>query len=137
MSSNILTRNIMISPPPCVKSGSSLGSVVETLFKHKLAGLPVVDENHYVVGFVSEQDCIHAMLVSSYHCEGSPQVNDVMHHEVLSVSPERSIIDIAQEMGKNRPKSYPVIEDGQLVGLVTRSDILAALWENRSHCDAG
>lgn len=135
MSTTILARSVMITPPPSVKSGTPLGQVVETLFKHRLLGLPVVDERHSVVGFVSEQDCIHAMLVSSYHCEGAPTVNDVMHDEVLSVTPDRSIIDIAQEMGKNRPKSYPVIEDGQLVGLLTRSAILSALWENRASCD--
>lgn len=137
MSTNLLARDIMITPPPQVRSGASLGAVVDSLRKHRLAGLPVVDGRNQVVGFVSEQDCIHTMLVSSYHCEGMPSVDDVMHADVLSVAPDRSIIDIAQEMGKDRPKSYPVIEDGVLIGLLTRGALLSALWENRAHCDAG
>ncbi|GAB3370354.1 CBS domain-containing protein [Spongiibacter taiwanensis] len=137
MNTNLLARDIMISPPPKIRSGTSLGEVVESLRKHRLGGIPVVDHHNKVVGFVSEQDCIHTMLVSSYHCEGMPTVDDVMHSEVLSVDPNRSIVDIAQEMGKNRPKSYPVIEDGVLVGLLTRGALLSALWENRAVCDSG
>jgi hypothetical protein len=38
-------------------------------------------------------------------------------------------------MGKNKPKSYPVTEDGVLIGLITRSAILASLWANRASCD--
>lgn len=136
MSTSLLARSIMMTPSPMIKANATLGEVVDKLIKHQLAGLPVVDDHNTVIGFVSEQDCIHAMLVSSYHCEGSPTVNDVMHDEVLSVSPERSIVDIAQKMGKNRPKSYPVVEDGVLLGLLTRSAILAALWEGRASCDS-
>ncbi len=98
-------------------------------------GLPVFNEVGSSDGFVSEQDCIHSMLVSSYHCEGSPSVSEVMRTEVLTVSPEKSIVDLAENMNQNRPKQYPVVEDGELIGLVTRKAILKALWENRSHCD--
>ena len=136
MSTSLLASSIMISPAPMIKANAALGEVVDTLIKHQLTGLPVVDDQNTVIGFVSEQDCIHAMLVSSYHCEGSPTVSDVMHNEVLSVSPDRSIVDSAQTMGKNRPKSYPVIEDGVLLGLLTRGAILTALWESRASCDA-
>lgn len=136
MSNSISVRDVMKSPAPYVRESTSLGEVVEALFKHNLMGLPIVDSTQTVIGFVSEQDCIHAMLVSSYHCEGLPNVHDVMHHEVLSVDPEQNIVDLAQEMGHNKPKSYPVLEDGKLVGLISRSAILAALWENRASCDA-
>ncbi len=136
MSTSIRVRDIMTSPAPFVLASTPLGEAVETLLKHQLMGLPVVDDNRTVIGFVSEQDCIHAMLVSSYHCEGAPNVHDVMRHEILAVDPERNIVDLAQEMGHNKPKSYPVLDDGKLVGLITRSSILAALWENRATCDA-
>ena len=135
MNTSILVSSVMKTPAPFLRVGTTLGDVVAGLHKHGVMGLPVLGANDEVVGFVSEQDCIHAMLVSSYHCEGAPTVDDVMHAEVLSVSPEQSIVDIAQTMGKDRPKIYPVVDDGQLVGLVTRSAILHALWENRSHCD--
>ncbi|MFT6592472.1 MAG: CBS domain-containing protein [Zhongshania sp.] len=131
----MLVRDVMTSPSPFVKQGSDLGEVVKTLLKHGVFGLPVIDNQHQLVGFVSEQDCIHSVLVSSYHCEGSPVVDDVMSRDVLAVEADSSIIDLAQKMGKNKPKSYPVTEDGKLIGLVTRSAILESLWENRTTCD--
>ncbi|CAA0104696.1 Inosine-5'-monophosphate dehydrogenase [Zhongshania aliphaticivorans] len=135
MTTTMLVREVMTSPSPFVKQGSDLGEVVKTLLEHGVFGLPVINDQHNLVGFVSEQDCIHTVLVSSYHCEGSPIVDEVMSREVLSVEADMSIIDLAQKMGKNKPKSYPVTEDGQLIGLVTRSAILESLWENRASCD--
>lgn len=136
MTNSIRVSEVMISPAPFVRQHTPLGEVVDTLLKNGVMGLPVLDEADRVVGFVSEQDCIHSMLVSSYHCEGAPNVDDVMHNEVLSVTAEQNIVDLAQNMGKNKPKLYPVIDDGKLIGLITRSAILSALWENRAHCDA-
>jgi CBS domain-containing protein len=135
MTTSMLVRDVMTSPSPSVKQGTDLGDVVETLLKHRVFGLPVVNDQRQLVGFVSEQDCIHSVLVSSYHCEGAPKVDDVMSHEVLAVEADSSIIDLAQKMGKNKPKSYPVTEDGVLIGLITRSAILASLWANRASCD--
>lgn len=136
MSNSIRVRDIMTSPAPFVRMHTPLGEVVDTLLRSRVMGLPVLDDNDRVVGFVSEQDCIHSMLVSSYHCEGVPNVDDVMHNEVLAVEADQNIVDLAQNMGKNKPKLYPVIEDGKLLGLITRSAILSALWENRAHCDS-
>lgn len=133
--STLLAGELMQKPALSVTCDASLGDAVETLFKHRVTGLPVTNANHEVVGFLSEQDCIHAMLVSSYHCEGLPSVKDVMHNEVQSVTTDVSIVDIAQNMGRDKPKVFPVIEDGILVGLITRSIVLRALWENRASCD--
>ena len=135
MTTSMLVKDVMKSPSPSVKQGTDLGVVVETLLKYGVFGLPVVNSQRELVGFVSEQDCIHSVLVSSYHCEGTPIVDDVMSREVLAVDAESSIIDLAQKMGKLKPKSYPVTEDGKLVGLITRSAILASLWANRAVCD--
>lgn len=130
----MLVKDVMIANPPVVKAGESLDDAVERLIQHKLLGLPVVDDKKQVIGFLSEQDCIHSMLISSYHCEESQSVNDIMSHQVLTVGPNESIIDIAQRMGKEKPKSYPVIADGKLIGLLTRANVLHALWNNHAEC---
>lgn len=130
----LLVKDVMIENPPTVKCGESLDTAVDTLLRHKLLGLPVVDEKKHVVGFLSEQDCIHTMLISSYHCEESRSVDDIMSHQVLTIGPNESIIDVAQRMGKEKPKSYPVVVEGKLIGLLTRGNILHALWENHVEC---
>ncbi len=110
-----------------IRCGTALPKVVKALLANHVTGLPVVDDNRRVVGFVSEQDCIHALLVTSYHHEGEPTVDDVMVKEPVTISPEMSVVDLAQNLGHGKPKVYPVVENNRLVGIVTRSAILAEL----------
>lgn len=110
-----------------VRCGTSVTQVVKTLLANHVTGLPVVDEQRKVLGFVSEQDCIHSLLVSNYHREGDPLVDDVMFRQPLTVSPDMSVVDLAQNLGAGRPKVYPVVDHGKLIGIVTRTAILAEL----------
>ena len=87
----------------------------------------MVDAHRHLLGFVSEQDCIHALLVSNYHCEGDPIVDDVMFREPLTISPSTAIVDLAQMLGAGKPKVYPVVENEKLIGIVTRTAVLAEL----------
>ena len=110
-----------------IRCGTPLTKVVKALLDNHVTGLPVVDEKRQVLGFVSEQDCIHSLLVSNYHSEGELIVDDVMFHKPLTVSPEMSVIDLAQNLGAGKPKVYPVVDHGKLVGIVTRTAILSQL----------
>jgi CBS domain-containing protein len=110
-----------------IRVGTPLTSVVKALLGNHVTGLPVVDDQRHVLGFISEQDCIHALLVSGYHHEGDPTVDDVMFREPLTVSPELAVVDLAQNLGAGKPKVYPVVDHGKLVGIVTRTAILSEL----------
>jgi predicted transcriptional regulator len=110
-----------------IRCGTPLTKVVKTLLFNHVSGLPVVDDRRRVIGFISEQDCIHALLVSNYHREGDPIVDDVMFHNPLTISPEMSVVDLAQNLGAGKPKVYPVTDHGKLIGIVTRTAILAEL----------
>jgi CBS-domain-containing membrane protein len=110
-----------------IRCGTPLTKVVKILLHNHITGLPVVDEHRKVIGFISEQDCIHALLVSNYHSEGDPVVDDVMFHNPVTISPEMAVVDLAQNLGAGKPKIYPVTDHGRLIGIVTRTAILAAL----------
>ncbi|MBV2129960.1 CBS domain-containing protein [Arsukibacterium indicum] len=101
---------------------------VDRLIKGKQTGGPVVDIANKIIGFVSEQDCLARMLMSTYHDQQSARVADVMNTEVLTVKPYDGVIDLAQMMLKLKPKLYPVVDDdGYLLGIINRSDVLAAI----------
>ncbi|MDX1537773.1 CBS domain-containing protein [Arsukibacterium sp.] len=101
---------------------------VDRLIKGRQTGGPVVDAINKIVGFVSEQDCLARMLMSTYHDQQAARVADVMNTEVLTVKPYDGVIDLAQTMLKIKPKLYPVVDDdGYLLGIITRSDVLAAI----------
>ncbi|MBQ0833585.1 CBS domain-containing protein [Marinobacter sp.] len=119
--------NVMSNHIAPIRCGTPLTEVVKALLENHISGLPVVDANRHLLGFVSEQDCIHALLVSNYHCEGDPIVDDVMFREPLSISPNMAIVDLAQQLGSGKPKVYPVVEHEKLIGIVTRTAVLAEL----------
>lgn len=124
---SIQIRDVMQRQVPPIYRHTPLATVVKTLLRNNVSGLPVIDEQKRVIGFVSEQDCIHALLVSSYHCEGDPEAGDVMFDKPELVKPGDSMVDLAQTLVRGRPKVYPVAEDGRLVGIITRSQILSVL----------
>lgn len=128
--SSILVRDYMQSSLQAINVTASVREVVEHLLKWNVTGAPVVNENFVVIGFVSEQDCIKEMLNSAFYAEDSALVTDIMRRDVLSVTPDTSILEIAETMLGHKPKNYPVIDHGKLVGLINRRHILQALKEN-------
>lgn len=112
---------------------TTIPQAVEKMLNAKLIGAPVVDEQHRVVGYVSEQDCLRYMISDSYYDDQRELVRDVMKHEVLFAEPNMSIVDIAQLMCGNKPKKYPVCENGRLIGVINRTHVLTALLKATNH----
>ena len=101
---------------------------VERLIKGRQTGGPVIDNKRKIIGFISEQDCLARMLMSTYHDQQAASVADVMQTNVLTVKDYDGIIDLAQTMLKAKPKLYPVVDDdGYLLGIISRTDVLAAI----------
>lgn len=126
--------DVMENAPPFIRIGQPLDEVVTKLIDHHVTGLPVVNDKHELVGFVSEQDCIHSLKVSSYHCDGVVMVEDVMNPEVYAIRPDMMLIDLVEHMGNNKPKVFPVTSEGRLIGLITRPQVLLVLAESCIGC---
>lgn len=128
----MLVGSIMSRRSPMIQLGMQVGDAVEVLLRHRFLGLPVVDKNRVVVGFISEQDCLKSLLVAGYHDEGSTKVEEVMHKEPLTVTMETAIVDVAQMMLSQKPKIYPVVDENmKLLGILERSQVLVALRDRR------
>ncbi|BBI51802.1 CBS domain-containing protein [Vreelandella olivaria] len=126
-------RDIMSRDCYRVSPNASVTTLAKGLALHRLPGAPVVDDSDRLIGFISEQDVMGRVLDSIYHDDEAPLVKEMMRHEVLSVSPNKSITDLAQEMLGPKPKIYPVVEQQRLIGIVTRRDILIALLAIKRH----
>ncbi|MBT3145711.1 CBS domain-containing protein [Neptunomonas phycophila] len=112
-----------------------LTDAVDQLLSSGFLGLPVVDEKKQLVGFLSEQDCIKALITDSYHCDSHIQVKDIMHKNPLFVSAELSILELATIMGKDKPKIFPVVDDfNRIVGIITRSQVMSSLNQSLKGC---
>lgn len=129
---DLTVGRLMARHPIAIKAGTELTEVVEVLLQHHSIGLPVVDTSNKVIGFVSEQDCLKRLLITSYHSEGAVMVEQIMHPEPLTVNVNDSVVNIAEQMIQQKPKIYPVVnERGVLCGLLTREQVLRALKESR------
>ncbi|HGF4934472.1 TPA: CBS domain-containing protein [Vibrio parahaemolyticus] len=115
--------------------GMSLTAALNKVMQSVTLGGPVIDENEKVVGFLSEQDLLDKLVKASYHCQDTHTVQECMHEDVLSVSPEMSVIELADMMKVGKPKMYPVVDDrGKLVGIITRRDVLRAIGMTLNEC---
>lgn len=57
-----------------------------------------------------------------------------MSTDVLSVTPDQSIVEVAEIIIRHKPKIYPVISTGKLVGVISRRHVLSALLDSEEDC---
>ncbi|MEN9583167.1 MAG: hypothetical protein RLZZ616_173 [Pseudomonadota bacterium] len=112
----------------------SLAEALDKLHHSGLSGLPVLDEQKRLIGFLSEQDCIPSLLTGSYHCDTRTRVEDLMSHTPLSVAPDDSILDLARQMSEAKPKIYPVLQGGKVLGIISRHQVMQALNQQMKGC---
>ncbi|HAT04578.1 MAG TPA: hypothetical protein DDZ61_15665 [Aeromonas salmonicida] len=111
-----------------------LAEALDRLHHSGLSGLPVLDDQQQLVGFLSEQDCIPSLITGSYHCDTRTQVEDMMSRTPLSVDPDDSILDLARQMSGAKPKIYPVLEQGKVIGIISRHQVMQALNQQMKGC---
>jgi CBS domain-containing protein len=130
----ILIKDIMSGNLTPLTEEMSLPQAVDHLMTSNMLGLPVVDTNKRLAGFLSEHDCIPYLLGDSYHCDSHVLVKDMMQRNPLTVKPSNTVLELAQIMATNKPKIYPVVENGILVGVVKRGQVMAALNQQLKQC---
>lgn len=106
---------------------SGVIDAVKLLLNHKITSAPVVDQQGRLLGMFSEKDVMRIVLETVYNQSMSGKVGDYMSTEVISVDAESSIVDLAEKFEQTTVRSFPVFQDNELVGVVSRTDILRAL----------
>jgi acetoin utilization protein AcuB len=117
-----------------IKPKDTLRHARERLAKYRINQLPVVVGDK-LVGIVTDRDVRDAYPSSLRLFYGkdidefgdSHTVEEVMTYNVMTVTPQTSVRDAAQRLRQQRFGALPVVEDGKLVGVITRSDLLDAM----------
>jgi len=137
----------MTSEVITVGEDASVQDAARLMAEHGISAVPVVDRERRVVGMVSEGDLLHRaetgterrrswwlemmsstnQLAGEYVRSHSDSVKDVMTRDVVSVTEETAVGDIAILLETNRIKRVPVLRDGRLVGIVSRANLVRAL----------
>ncbi|MCU0392789.1 MAG: CBS domain-containing protein [Thermoflexibacter sp.] len=109
--------------------------VIDLMLKHKISGAPVLDASGKLIGLLSEKDCLRVMIASAYHNEpvGTRHVADYMTINVAVITPDKDVLDVANMFLNSNYRRFPVVENGKLLGQVSRRDILRAAKDLRTN----
>lgn len=133
-SDTILVRDYMSSNLITFKEDQTVIEVMQSLIKNKISGAPVVNDNNELLGIISDGDCMKQISESRYFNmpAGDMLVKDYMSKDIATTTPDTSIFDVATEFYKHNCRRFPVIENGKLIGQISRKDILNAALELRA-----
>ena len=105
-------------------------AAIRTLLEHKISGAPVVDENGWIIGILSEFDCLKPNLESSYHNDMGDLVKDIMSSKIRTIDANASLTQAAEMFIRQGVGRLPVVEKKKLIGQISRRDILRAINES-------
>jgi CBS domain-containing protein len=148
-------RDVMVSPVITVSQSCTVREAARTFVEHRISGAPVVNEHGEIVGIVSESDLMHRSeagtertyswwlraliaeeaLAADYIKAHSCSVADVMTRRVITAEPDAPLGDIATVLEKNSIKRVPIVENGRLVGIVSRANLVQAVASARADLD--
>lgn len=148
-------RDVMVAPVITVTPSTTVKEVAGLFLEKKISAAPVVDSEEKLVGIVSEGDLLHRVeagterhhswwleafigndtLAAEYIKAHGLKVSDVMTRRVVTASPQTPLHEVATLMEKNAIKRVPVLENGQLVGIVSRANLIQAVATARRLLD--
>jgi CBS domain-containing protein len=124
----LTARDIMTERVVTIRPTASVRSAIERLLSEEISGLPVVDENDRLVGIVTE----FALLATAYDENVTKdQVGKHMTADVLTVDIDDPIRKIADLFIVHRVRRVPVMDKGRIAGLISRRDVLKAVYEGQ------
>ncbi len=149
LAGEIMTRDVI-----SVKGDVDLHEAGRLLIKHKISGMPVVDDENHVIGIISQADLLtmagipqgHVFndVVMKYilakptpHHRAGHTVTDIMSTHVITVCLETTVKKIAAVLDKKGITRVPVVDkENKLIGIVSRGDIVRVICEKSDEHDA-
>jgi PAS domain S-box-containing protein len=126
-----LVKDVMSSNVLSVSSDTALADVAERMESHNVS-CSVVLEQDKIVGILSEHDFLKA-VAGDYGELYQLQVADAMSGSVETIGPEQTILQAAHLMETRRIRRLPVVDNDQLVGIITQTDLIKALLSVGAH----
>ena len=140
-------KDIMTSPVVSISPDDTVLQAAQTMLQRRISGLPVIEQAGRLVGVVTEGDLLRRVetgtrrqrprwlefllgpgrLADEYTRTHGRKVNDVMTPDPLSVAEDAALEEIVKLMEKRQIKRVPVLRSEQVIGIVTRANLLHAL----------
>jgi CBS domain-containing protein len=146
----ICARDIMSTEVVTVRHDTPLRELAKTMLEAEVSGLPVIDASGKVLGMVTETDLIESQqklhfptvialfdavvyVESSKHFEdkvhkaAAATAGELMHSPAVTVTPDTSLPDLAEIMGRKKVHHLPVVAEDKLVGIVGKADVVRGI----------
>jgi len=120
--SEIMTTNVMTLSPDVL-----IENAAREMFENSISGMPVVDDEGRLVGVVSEYDII---------AKQGKTVGDIMTSDIVTVGEETDPETIARMLTEQRIRRIPVVREGKVVGIISRSDLVRLFALTRWSCES-
>ncbi|MFH1267087.1 MAG: CBS domain-containing protein [Planctomycetota bacterium] len=131
MASAFKAEDYMVKELVTVRPETDAYDAIGLLLKHRISGMPVVDQAGNLVGILSERDCLKTLLEAQYHNLPTALVKDLMSTGATTITPDTDILKVADLFLNERFRRLPVVDKGRLVGQISRRDVLRAIQEVR------
>ena len=149
MAAELTAGQIMTREVQTIPASATLEEAARLLIERDITGAPVVDEDGNVVGIVSESDLMseakreaalphiaafgfflakEEALQRIYHGGRTLPVEGLMSRDVVTVTEEMPVQEVADLLVRRKINRVPVLRDGKLVGIITREDVLRGLF---------
>jgi len=157
---DLRVRDVMTTSVVTVEDSSTLHDATITFAVNGISGAPVVDDQGNLTGILSETDILSFVktlqeeihrkepatsflnvpfedilkdekLANVYRDISGKKVRDIMTKDAVTVSPDTSVMEAIDMMIKKDVNRVPVIERGKIVGIVTKGDIIWALYRDK------
>ena len=124
----IKARDTMKTNVLAVEKTTDIYEAIRIMVAHNVTGLPVIDSARMLVGIVTEKDVLRLL----YDIEDRPgTVEEYMTRGVVSFDQEEDLLVIAESLKNNYFRRVPILDKGELVGIVSRKDIIRYMREQQ------
>lgn len=108
-------EDVMTTKVITVTEQQTKQQVARLLAQHRISGLPVVNADNAIVGVVTEYDVVG---------KAGQTVADIMSRGVISVTPDTDLEDVSHILVHENIRRLPVLDNGKLVGIISRADLV-------------
>ncbi len=123
-------RDLMTSSPATAEPSSTVADVARTMANEDVGPVPIVDGGR-LVGLVTDRDLV-IRVIAEGRDPNSTTIGEIASADLTTVTPDSDLQEALDLMSASQVRRLPVVENGQLVGIVAQADVARAADEERT-----
>lgn len=113
-------KDLMTKKVVTIPEDMGIEQICNVLFSNSFSGVPVVNADNKLTGFVSERDIVSAIATGNYL---DKKAKDIMRKDIITVKEDTLLSQVSKIFAENPFRHLPVVEKDEIIGIVSRKDI--------------